>query len=234
MATASAASAPPTAGSSEETSSSNPNRDARSGAPQDVDGSFECNICLDTAKDAVVSLCGHLFWYVSHPHTHTYSFLSLRQDFELPFPISPYPLSTSHVNDPSASFPFLPFYYHPLFWIWETTKQNAPIITKSPKFKLPQLAVSASVAGDKAEPTSLPRLQGCHFPGESDPAVWEGILASGSPGQAASPSTGSEVRAGALQLGQFPRIRVRGRRVPHELWDRGLSIWILCFLIQLQ
>lgn len=26
--------------------------------------SFECNICLDTAKDAVVSLCGHLFWYV--------------------------------------------------------------------------------------------------------------------------------------------------------------------------
>lgn len=24
--------------------------------------SFECNICLDTAKDAVVSVCGHLFW----------------------------------------------------------------------------------------------------------------------------------------------------------------------------
>lgn len=23
---------------------------------------FECNICLDAAKDAVVSLCGHLFW----------------------------------------------------------------------------------------------------------------------------------------------------------------------------
>ncbi|KHJ84465.1 zinc finger, C3HC4 type [Oesophagostomum dentatum] len=22
---------------------------------------FECNICLDTAKDAVVSMCGHLF-----------------------------------------------------------------------------------------------------------------------------------------------------------------------------
>ncbi len=27
--------------------------------------SFECNICLDTARDAVVSMCGHLFWYVS-------------------------------------------------------------------------------------------------------------------------------------------------------------------------
>lgn len=26
------------------------------------EGSFECNICLDTAKDAVVSYCGHLFW----------------------------------------------------------------------------------------------------------------------------------------------------------------------------
>ena len=25
-------------------------------------GAFECNICLDTAKDAVVSMCGHLFW----------------------------------------------------------------------------------------------------------------------------------------------------------------------------
>jgi len=24
---------------------------------------FECNICLDTARDAVVSMCGHLFWY---------------------------------------------------------------------------------------------------------------------------------------------------------------------------
>ena len=23
---------------------------------------FECNICLDTAKEAVVSMCGHLFW----------------------------------------------------------------------------------------------------------------------------------------------------------------------------
>lgn len=23
---------------------------------------FECNICLDTARDAVISMCGHLFW----------------------------------------------------------------------------------------------------------------------------------------------------------------------------
>lgn len=26
------------------------------------DRMFECNICLDMPKDAVVSLCGHLFW----------------------------------------------------------------------------------------------------------------------------------------------------------------------------
>lgn len=24
---------------------------------------FECNICLETARDAVISMCGHLFWY---------------------------------------------------------------------------------------------------------------------------------------------------------------------------
>lgn len=26
------------------------------------DRMFECNICLDAARDAVVSMCGHLFW----------------------------------------------------------------------------------------------------------------------------------------------------------------------------
>ena len=26
---------------------------------------FECNICLSTASDAVISMCGHLFWYVN-------------------------------------------------------------------------------------------------------------------------------------------------------------------------
>ena len=24
---------------------------------------YECNVCLDTARDPVVSMCGHLFWY---------------------------------------------------------------------------------------------------------------------------------------------------------------------------
>lgn len=42
---------PPTAGAS--TSTSEPSSTQ-----------FECNICLDTAKDAVISYCGHLFWLV--------------------------------------------------------------------------------------------------------------------------------------------------------------------------
>uniref|UniRef100_A0A6A7G033 RING-type E3 ubiquitin transferase n=1 Tax=Hirondellea gigas TaxID=1518452 RepID=A0A6A7G033_9CRUS len=39
---------------------------------------FECNICLDTAKDAVISVCGHLFcwpclhqWLEMRPHNKT-------------------------------------------------------------------------------------------------------------------------------------------------------------------
>ncbi|KAK6625060.1 hypothetical protein RUM43_005351 [Polyplax serrata] len=36
------------------------------------DKTFECNICLDTAKDAVVSLCGHLFcWPCLHQWLET-------------------------------------------------------------------------------------------------------------------------------------------------------------------
>lgn len=35
-------------------------------------GTFECNICLDTARDAVVSMCGHLFcWPCLHQWLET-------------------------------------------------------------------------------------------------------------------------------------------------------------------
>jgi len=38
----------------------------------DNEGMFECNICLDTAKDAVVSHCGHLFcWPCLHQWLET-------------------------------------------------------------------------------------------------------------------------------------------------------------------
>jgi len=44
---------------------------AESGGPTEQEDketdSFECNICLDTARDAVISLCGHLFcWPCLH------------------------------------------------------------------------------------------------------------------------------------------------------------------------
>ena len=29
---------------------------------EEGNGMYECNICLDTANDAVVTMCGHLFW----------------------------------------------------------------------------------------------------------------------------------------------------------------------------
>ncbi|XP_019618054.1 PREDICTED: E3 ubiquitin-protein ligase RNF185-like [Branchiostoma belcheri] len=46
---------------------------AAGGGGADVDqGTYECNICLDTARDAVVSLCGHLFcWPCLHQWLET-------------------------------------------------------------------------------------------------------------------------------------------------------------------
>ncbi|KXJ28975.1 E3 ubiquitin-protein ligase RNF185 [Exaiptasia diaphana] len=47
-------------GSSSSTGDSNREQDANN-------ANFECNICLDTARDAVISLCGHLFcWPCLH------------------------------------------------------------------------------------------------------------------------------------------------------------------------
>ncbi|XP_062903930.1 E3 ubiquitin-protein ligase RNF5 [Mobula hypostoma] len=49
--------------------------EARSQAPGSPPGdraSFECNICLDTARDAVISMCGHLFcWPCLHQWLET-------------------------------------------------------------------------------------------------------------------------------------------------------------------
>lgn len=39
---------------------------------KETDRAFECNICLDTARDAVVSMCGHLFcWPCLHQWLET-------------------------------------------------------------------------------------------------------------------------------------------------------------------
>ncbi|XP_069789739.1 E3 ubiquitin-protein ligase RNF185-like isoform X3 [Narcine bancroftii] len=49
---------------------SGPGRASGENAAQD--STFECNICLDTAKDAVISLCGHLFcWPCLHQWLET-------------------------------------------------------------------------------------------------------------------------------------------------------------------
>jgi E3 ubiquitin-protein ligase RNF5 len=50
-----------------ETSSNQKPNDTKKEDDKKEDSTFECNICLDTAKDAVVSMCGHLFcWPCLH------------------------------------------------------------------------------------------------------------------------------------------------------------------------
>lgn len=50
---------------SSESDSSRKNADNKENESKDEQNNmFECNICLDNAKDAVVSVCGHLFWLV--------------------------------------------------------------------------------------------------------------------------------------------------------------------------
>jgi len=61
--------------STSSSSSSLPSRDADKDGERDREEeakSFECNICLDVAKDAVVSYCGHLFcWPCLHQWLET-------------------------------------------------------------------------------------------------------------------------------------------------------------------
>lgn len=48
------------------------NSDANENGAKKDDSMFECNICLDTAKEAVVSMCGHLFcWPCLHQWLET-------------------------------------------------------------------------------------------------------------------------------------------------------------------
>ncbi|KAK3884672.1 hypothetical protein Pcinc_011057 [Petrolisthes cinctipes] len=59
---------------SDNNSSSNPSGGGAEGGGDDVpdNSNFECNICLDTAKDAVISMCGHLFcWPCLHQWLET-------------------------------------------------------------------------------------------------------------------------------------------------------------------
>ena len=38
------------------------NKDDKNKNEDPSESNFECCICLETAKDAVITLCGHLFW----------------------------------------------------------------------------------------------------------------------------------------------------------------------------
>ena len=45
---------------------------------ENANSQYECNICLDVARDAVISMCGHLFcwpclhcWIETKPHNQT-------------------------------------------------------------------------------------------------------------------------------------------------------------------
>lgn len=38
------------------------NDENNSNGMQNNSNNFECNICLENATDAVVTVCGHLFW----------------------------------------------------------------------------------------------------------------------------------------------------------------------------
>ena len=50
-------------------SASAPGGDAGGEEDKHDERMLECNICLDTARDAVVSMCGHLFWYDTLIHS---------------------------------------------------------------------------------------------------------------------------------------------------------------------
>ncbi|XP_064873615.1 E3 ubiquitin-protein ligase RNF185 isoform X2 [Oncorhynchus nerka] len=57
-----ASAAPPPAAASTATENPIPgSSSSTAGEGGNQDSTFECNICLDTSKDAVISLCGHLF-----------------------------------------------------------------------------------------------------------------------------------------------------------------------------
>ncbi|XP_009886884.1 PREDICTED: E3 ubiquitin-protein ligase RNF185 isoform X2 [Charadrius vociferus] len=79
------------------------------------DNTFECNICLDTAKDAVISLCGHLFcWPCLHQGFQGFGFGD--GGFQMSFGIGAFPFgifaTAFNINDgrPPPAVPGTPQY----------------------------------------------------------------------------------------------------------------------------
>ncbi|KAM9793282.1 E3 ubiquitin-protein ligase RNF185 isoform X2 [Syngnathus typhle] len=72
MASAAPSSPSPLAGAASAENASPGSSSTTAGDGSNQDSTFECNICLDTAKDAVISLCGHLFcWPCLHQWLET-------------------------------------------------------------------------------------------------------------------------------------------------------------------
>lgn len=62
----------PSFGTTDAKPSENDKSNGDTGTSKKDDSMFECNICLDTAKEAVVSMCGHLFcWPCLHQWLET-------------------------------------------------------------------------------------------------------------------------------------------------------------------
>lgn len=62
----------------EEDKSKSGNNNNNENSNENASSQYECNICLDTARDAVISMCGHLFcwpclhkWIETRPNNQT-------------------------------------------------------------------------------------------------------------------------------------------------------------------
>lgn len=51
----------------------NENTNTNNNNNNDENSTFECNICLEQSSDPVITLCGHLFWYVLFHHFYFFN-----------------------------------------------------------------------------------------------------------------------------------------------------------------
>ncbi|CAL4085994.1 unnamed protein product, partial [Meganyctiphanes norvegica] len=90
--------------------SSNASGGAEGGEEGPDTANFECNICLDTAKDAVISMCGHLFcwpclhqWLETRPNNQTCPVCKAAISRDKVIPL--YGRGTSNQQDPREKMP---------------------------------------------------------------------------------------------------------------------------------
>ncbi|KAI8035603.1 E3 ubiquitin-protein ligase RNF185 [Drosophila gunungcola] len=91
-------------------SASKSNEKEQSNKDQNDESLYECNICLDTAKDAVVSMCGHLFcwpclhqWLLTRPNRKLCPVCKAAVDKDKVIPL--YGRNSTHQEDPRNKVP---------------------------------------------------------------------------------------------------------------------------------